>query len=196
MEKGIFEITPEAASADAAARLASMGKATLALFAATRTSGIVVNIGFQVTSVVPIGSGLTPFDCWICLRGIKTMALRVEKQQEIAEFLSSLPSMGEESICLDLHYSQAKRVLDPCLVFRQALSKHVVEMTKYFNLTVSFGSVKSLVSLPCFMSHASIPSVVHDARGLSEDLVRISVGIDDVNDLIAYLDDALRTGPL
>lgn len=57
------------------------------------------------------------------------------------------------------------------------------------------GSVKSLISLPCFMSHASIPAAVRDERGLTEDLVRISVGIEDVDDLIADLDNALRTGP-
>lgn len=57
------------------------------------------------------------------------------------------------------------------------------------------GSVKSLISLPCFMSHASIPAAVREARGLSEDLVRISVGIEDVNDLITDLEHALQTGP-
>ncbi|KAJ8429291.1 hypothetical protein Cgig2_000216 [Carnegiea gigantea] len=56
-------------------------------------------------------------------------------------------------------------------------------------------SVKSLIRMACFMSHASIPTTVHEARGLTEDLVRISIGIEDVNDLIAYLDHALRTGP-
>lgn len=58
------------------------------------------------------------------------------------------------------------------------------------------GSVKSLISMPCFMSHASIPAAVREARGLTEDLIRISVGIEDVNDLITDLDNALRTGPL
>ncbi|XWS65685.1 hypothetical protein CRYUN_Cryun05aG0134600 [Craigia yunnanensis] len=156
-----------------------------------------------------VGSGLSPFDCWICLRGIKTMALRVEKQQEnaqkIAEFLSSHPLVKKVNYAglsghpgRDLHYSQAKgagSVLS-FLTGSLALSKHVVETTKYFSITVSFGSVKSLISMPCFMSHASIPSVVREARGLTEDLVRISVGIEDVNDLIADLDNALRTGPL
>ncbi|GAB2279206.1 hypothetical protein Dimus_013856 [Dionaea muscipula] len=52
------------------------------------------------------------------------------------------------------------------------------------------GSVKSLISMPCFMSNASIPTSVCEARGLTEDLVRISVGIEDVNDLIADLDHA------
>ncbi|XP_022766581.1 cystathionine beta-lyase, chloroplastic [Durio zibethinus] len=155
-----------------------------------------------------VGSGLAPFDCWICLRGIRTMALRVEKQQEnalkIAEFLSSHPLVKKVNYAglpghpgRDLHYSQAKgagSVLS-FLTGSLALSKHVVETTKYFSITVSFGSVKSLISMPCFMSHASIPSAVREGRGLTEDLVRISVGIEDVNDLIADLENALITGP-
>ena len=57
------------------------------------------------------------------------------------------------------------------------------------------GSVKSLISMPCFMSHAAIAAADREARGLTEDLIRISVGIEDVDDLIADLDYALRTGP-
>lgn len=154
------------------------------------------------------GSGLAPFDCWLCFRGIKTMALRVEKQQQnaqkIAEFLSSHPRVKKVNYAglpghpgHSLHYSQAKgagSVLS-FLTGSLELSKHVVETTKYFSITVSFGSVKSLISMPCFMSHASIPAAVREARGLTEDLVRISVGIEDVNDLIADLDYALKTGP-
>lgn len=155
------------------------------------------------------GSGLAPFDCWICLRGIKTMALRIEKQQDnaqkIAEFLSSNPHVKKVNYAglpshpgHSLHYSQAKgagSVLS-FLTGSLALSKHIVETTKYFGITVSFGSVKSLISMPCFMSHASIPAEVREARGLMEDLIRISVGIEDVNDLIADLDHAIRTGPI
>ncbi|CAL5207233.1 unnamed protein product [Lathyrus oleraceus] len=155
------------------------------------------------------GSGLAPFDCWLCLRGIKTMSLRVEKQQEnaqkIAEFLASHPRVKKVNYAglpghpgRDLHYSQAKGAgsVFSFLTGSLALSKHIVETTKYFSITVSFGSVKSLISLPCFMSHASIPAAVREARGLTEDLVRISVGIEDVDDLIADLDNAFRTGPL
>ncbi|CAL0326600.1 unnamed protein product [Lupinus luteus] len=155
------------------------------------------------------GSGLAPFDCWLCLRGIKTMSLRVEKQQnnaqKIAEFLASHPRVTKVNYPgllvhpgRDLHYSQAKgagSVLS-FLTGSLALSKHIVEKTKYFSITVSFGSVKSLISMPCFMSHASIPATVREARGLTEDLVRISVGIEDVDDLIADLEIAFRTGPL
>ncbi|XP_047330454.1 cystathionine beta-lyase, chloroplastic [Impatiens glandulifera] len=155
------------------------------------------------------GSGLAPFDCWVCLRGIKTMVLRVEKQQsnaqKIAEFLSSHPKVKKVNYASlpghpgrDLHFSQAKGA-GSVLSFTTGsleLSKHIVEATKYFSITVSFGSVKSLISMPCFMSHASIPAAVREARGLTEDLIRISVGIEDVDDLIADLDNALSTGPL
>ncbi|KAG9444177.1 hypothetical protein H6P81_015517 [Aristolochia fimbriata] len=154
------------------------------------------------------GSGLAPFDCWLCARGIKTMALRVEKQQEnaqkIAEFLSSHPRIKRVNYAglpnhpgRALHFSQAKgagSVLS-FLTGSLPLSKHIVESTKYFSITVSFGSVKSLISLPCFMSHASIPLSVRESRGLTEDLIRISVGIEDVEDLIADLDIAISSGP-
>ncbi|MQL97270.1 hypothetical protein Taro_029961, partial [Colocasia esculenta] len=154
------------------------------------------------------GSGLAPFDCWLCLRGIKTMALRVEKQQanaqQIAEFLSSHPRVKKVNYAglpdhpgRSLHYSQAKgagSVLS-FLTGSLALSKHIVETTKYFSITVSFGSVKSLISLPCFMSHASIPASVRESRGLTEDLVRISVGIEDIEDLIEDLKFSIDSGP-
>ena len=71
-------------------------------------------------------------------------------------------------------------------------SKIVVEETKLFKITVSFGNTSSLISLPCFMSHASIPAEIRAARGLPDDLVRISTGIEDVEDLIDDLDMAFK----
>jgi cysteine-S-conjugate beta-lyase len=71
-------------------------------------------------------------------------------------------------------------------------SKIIVEETKLFKITVSFGSVASLISLPCYMSHASIPAATRAARGLPDDLVRISTGIEDVDDLLADLEQAMN----
>lgn len=64
-------------------------------------------------------------------------------------------------------------------------SRKIVEQTKLFKVTVSFGSVTSLISLPCYMSHASIPAEVRAARGLPDDLIRISAGIEDPEDLLS-----------
>jgi cystathionine beta-lyase len=70
------------------------------------------------------------------------------------------------------------------------LSRIIVEQAKLFKITVSFGNTASLISLPCFMSHASIPAEVRAARGLPDDLVRISAGIEDAQDLVDDLGDA------
>lgn len=64
-------------------------------------------------------------------------------------------------------------------------SRTIVEETKLFKITVSFGSVSSLISLPCYMSHASIPAALRASRGLPDDLIRISTGIEDAKDLLA-----------
>ena len=72
-----------------------------------------------------------------------------------------------------------------------ALSQHVVTHTQLFKITVSFGSVNSLISLPGAMSHASIPAEVRAAREFPEDLIRISIGIESAVDLIADLRRAL-----
>jgi cystathionine beta-lyase len=73
-----------------------------------------------------------------------------------------------------------------------ALSKAVVEAARLFNVAVSFGSTASQISLPCYMSHASIPAEVRKARNFPADIVRLSIGIEDVRDLIADIDRAFE----
>jgi len=149
------------------------------------------------------GLHLGPFDCWLALRGIKTMALRMERQQEnamkMAKWLEAHPAVTyvnypglESNAGYGLHKSQATGT-GSILSFATGdvnLSKIVVEKTELFKITVSFGNTASLISLPCFMSHASIPAEVRAERGLPDDLVRISAGIEDVDDLIADLEVA------
>jgi cysteine-S-conjugate beta-lyase len=70
-------------------------------------------------------------------------------------------------------------------------SRRIAEAARLFTISVSFGGVGSLISLPCRMSHVSIPAAVRRGRALPEDLVRLAVGIEDAEDLIADLEQAL-----
>jgi len=150
------------------------------------------------------GASLGPFDCWLCIRGLKTMSLRMEKQQQnaqaIAAFLKDHPAVTKVNYAgmagtegAELHWRQASGS-GSLLSFTTGdvnISQTIVEESKLFKITVSFGNVASLISLPCFMSHASIPAEVRAARGLPDDLVRISAGVEDVDDLIADLKQAM-----
>jgi cystathionine beta-lyase len=146
------------------------------------------------------GIGLAPFDCWLILRGLKTMGLRVNQQQKnamaIALWLKSLPFISNvlypalsDHPDHDLHFSQASGAGSVVcfLTGDMNLSEYIVSNAKLFKITVSFGSVSSLISIPCKMSHASIPEEVRNEREFPEDLVRLSIGIEDVDDLLEDL---------
>lgn len=137
------------------------------------------------------GTALAPFDCWLVLRGIKTMAIRVHKQQEnalkIAKWLQSscdkvitqvLYAGLSDHIDYDIHCKQATGggAVVCFLTGDILLSEHIVTCTKLFKITVSFGNVSSLISIPGKMSHASIPAEVRSAREFPEDLVRLCIG--------------------
>eukprot|EP00123_Amoebidium_parasiticum_P009116 comp19256_c0_seq1/m.22051 comp19256_c0_seq1/g.22051 ORF comp19256_c0_seq1/g.22051 comp19256_c0_seq1/m.22051 type:complete len:390 (-) comp19256_c0_seq1:637-1806(-) len=153
------------------------------------------------------GVGLAPFDCWLLLRGVKTLSVRIEKQQanaiRIADYLESkglkvnFPGLKSHS-SYELHSKQASGP-GAVLSFETGstlVSQQVVEGCKIFGISVSFGCVNSLISMPCRMSHASIPAHVRKERNMPEDLIRLCVGIEDPDDLIADLDQALRAADL
>ena len=149
------------------------------------------------------GAGLSPFESWLLLRGLKTLALRVERQNQtagrVAEFLAQHPSVTHvyypgliEHPGHQIHRRQSTG--DGAVVSfttgDAAFSARLVEATRLFTIAVSFGSVGSTISLPCHMSHASIPAALKDRLAPPADLVRIAVGIEDADDLLEDLSDA------
>lgn len=146
------------------------------------------------------GVGLAPFDCWLLMRGIKTLKVRMDAQQTnailIARFLESAgfkvryPGLKSHPQ-YELHNSMA-RGPGAVLSFETGditLSERIVESAKIWAISVSFGCVNSLISMPCRMSHASIDPKTRAERGVPEDLIRLCVGIEDGEDLL----DDLRT---
>ncbi len=153
------------------------------------------------------GAILAPFDSWLTIRGIETLALRVkqhsENAQAIAEFLQ-----GEELVQnvyypgLETHHNHqvAKRqqryfggvISFDLKIDDKALASYIVSNTKYFKLAESLGGVKSLICLPCEMTHKSIPAEIRRQSGVSDSLIRISVGLENVEDLIEDLKQGLQ----
>jgi len=150
------------------------------------------------------GTALAPFECFLFLRGMKTMFLRVQRAQEsavqVCNFLRKHPLIkqvlfpgvgGCDAKSLAIHRSQST---GPGAVMSFTtgdieLSRKLIDACKIFKTTVSFGSVNSLCEMPCTMSHASIPS---EKRSLPADLVRLSIGIEDPRDLLVDLAQALE----
>ena len=151
------------------------------------------------------GAGLSPFDSFLLLRGSKTLSLRLDRQQSnakvIAELLDSHPAVDRvyypglaDPRRLAIHRSQASGD-GAVLSFATGdpeFSRAVVEATRLFAITVSFGGVNSTISLPNYMSHASIPATLRQQKSIPEDLVRISVGAEDVDDLVDDLSQAFE----
>jgi cystathionine beta-lyase len=151
------------------------------------------------------GSALGPFDCFLLLRGVKTLKIRYDAQQanaqKIAKHLVAHPAVKQVYFPglanhpgHELHAKQARGV-GALISFETGsfeFSKQFVEATQIFRISVSFGSINSSISLPGCMSHASIPAEVRKARCLATDLVRLSVGIEDADDLIHDLDRAFE----
>jgi cystathionine beta-lyase len=151
------------------------------------------------------GAVLAPFDSYLLLRGMKTLALRLDRQQsnaeKIAEFLTTHPAV-EQVFYPGLAHGRQREIQESqasgngaVLSFATGdpeVSRVLVEETKLFNITVSFGGVNSTISLPNYMSHASIPQHLRQQKSIPADLVRISVGAEDVEDLIDDLGAAFE----
>ncbi|KAF8945988.1 cystathionine beta-lyase [Haplosporangium gracile] len=166
---------------------------------AAKDDSVAEKIYFTINAT---GVGLGPFDCWLLMRGVKTLAVRMDRQQanaiQIADFLQShkfkvhYPGLKTHPQ-YELH-AKMSRGPGAVLSFETGnveLSEKLVELTRLWGISVSFGCVNSLISMPCRMSHASIPAEVRAARAMPEDLIRLCVGIEDVDDLLEDLYHAL-----
>jgi methionine-gamma-lyase len=151
------------------------------------------------------GGTMDPHQAWLILRGLLTLPLRVERSQEnamaIARFLRTHPRVAWISYPgLEEHpqHELAKRQMDGFgsmiaigVKGGLAAGKAMMNSVKLFTLAVSLGGVESLIEHPASMTHAGVPKHEREAAGLADELVRISVGCEHVEDLRADLDQAL-----
>jgi cystathionine gamma-synthase len=155
-----------------------------------------------------LGTTTGCFDSWLVLRGIKTLAVRMRQHEEnahrIAEFLSGHPNVSEVLYPgLPSHPSHAiaKAQLNGfggVVSFRVRSNdpndvKHVLRSTKIFSLAESLGGVESLIEQPATMSHASMTPELRERAGITDNLIRLSIGIEHIDDLLEDLDRALST---
>ena len=156
-----------------------------------------------------LGQGASPFDCWLVLRGIKTLAPRMREHERnaraVAEFLSS------HSHVRKVYYPGLESHPQHELAKRQQYGfggmvsfevdggieevKQVLRSTRVFALAESLGGVESLIEHPASMSHASMNPDLREKAGINDRVIRLSVGIEDPNDLIEDLDQALAFQP-
>jgi cystathionine beta-lyase/cystathionine gamma-synthase len=150
------------------------------------------------------GAGLAPMDCFLTSRGIKTLAVRMLQHNAnglaVARHLDAHPKVRKVFYPGLVHHPQhdmARRqqkgpgaMLSFDLGTEEA-SRRFLNQVKVCSLAESLGGVESLISLPAQMTHASMPKEVRDRIGITDSLVRLSVGIEDVEDIIADIDQAL-----
>ena len=148
-----------------------------------------------------------PMDCWLCLRGAKTLPVRMRAHNAnglaVARFLRDHPAIDEvyyPGLSSHPQHELAARqmtgfsgMVSVVLPTAEAV-RRLVEDTRIFALAESLGGVESLISVPALMTHASVPAERRREMGVSSRLARLSVGIEDVRDLLEDLDQALAPG--
>ncbi|HLG31194.1 MAG TPA: cystathionine gamma-synthase [Candidatus Brocadiales bacterium] len=146
-----------------------------------------------------------PFDCFLVLRGIKTLAIRMERHAEnalkIAQFLENHPKVRKviyPGLSSHPQHDLAKRqmtgfggIVTFFIKGGLEVARKFLERVKVFSLAESLGGVESLIEHPAIMTHASLPKEVREKIGISDELIRVSVGIENVDDLIDDLKQAI-----
>lgn len=154
-----------------------------------------------------LGPCQSPFDSWLVLRGLKTLAIRMEAHQKnavkIAKYLESHPKV-EKVVYPGLkshpQHQLAKKQMSGFggmitffLKGNISKSKRFLEKVNLFSLAESLGGVESLIEHPAIMTHASVPKKIREEIGIFDNLIRLSVGIEDCDDLIADLETAFQS---
>lgn len=155
---------------------------------------------------IAIGTGASPFDCYLALRGSKTLAIRVERAQEnakkIAELLEKHPKV-EKTIYPGLKsHPQHELVKKQARGFGAMISFYIkgdintadrfLRALKIFTLAESLGGVESLIENPALMTHGSVPVEHRKFLGIADNFIRVSCGIEDAKDLIQDIKTALE----
>ncbi|QOX62930.1 PLP-dependent transferase [Anoxybacterium hadale] len=154
--------------------------------------------------LMSLGSCLSPFDSWLLIRGIKTLAIRMEKQQEnaiaIAHWLKTHPKVKKvyyaglsEHPSYEISSTQASGFgsMISFTVDSEATAVQVLEKVELILYAESLGGVETLITYPMLQTHADLTKEERDARGINETLLRLSVGLEFAEDLISDLKQAL-----
>ena len=152
-----------------------------------------------------IGSCLSPFDSWLLIRGLKTLAIRLERQQQsamkIAEFLYGQPKVKAvyyAGLASHPGYAVSKKQASgfgAMISFETqnaAVAERILERVSIIQYAESLGGVESLITYPMLQTHADVPSEVREAKGINSRLLRLSVGLENEDDLILDLQQALE----
>jgi cystathionine gamma-lyase/cystathionine beta-lyase/cystathionine gamma-lyase/homocysteine desulfhydrase len=167
----------------------------------TRTEDV-ERVGFLQNAV---GAILSPFDAWLALRGTKTLAVRMRQHdsngRRVAAFLdehAKIEAVYYPGLLKHPQHERAKRLMSGfggMISFETgslAAARSVLDNVRLCALAESLGGVETLISHPATMTHASVPAEQRARLGITDGLVRLSVGIEDVEDIIADLDAALQ----
>ncbi len=153
-----------------------------------------------------VGSVPSPFDCYMLVRSIKTLAVRMERHNfnalEIANYLSNHEKVNKvfyPGLKSDHNYEISKKqmngfggIVSIDLKGDKYSARKFLENIEIFTLAESLGGVESLIEHPAIMTHASIDKKIREDLGITDTLIRLSIGIEDVNDLKDALDKALK----
>ncbi|KPG69850.1 cystathionine gamma-synthase [Enterococcus sp. RIT-PI-f] len=170
--------------------------------AIVKDEAVAKQVGFIQNAV---GGVLGPHDSWLIQRSIKTLALRMEAHQsnalQVAQFLVEHPAVAHvyyPGLADHKDHDIARKQMtgfSGMISFelkKEAQVASFVEALRVFTLAESLGGVESLIEVPAIMTHASIPKALREQAGIKDGLIRLSVGIEYVDDLLADLDTALQ----